>query len=90
MSGMTLMPSAGPTWIHRTLPDVLRRYAGLPIDQVFSKGGVTILSSARMEDTGSDHLPVLVEFTLPTDSNAPEDEHKSALAANDAPAKPRS
>ncbi|MBZ9990295.1 endonuclease/exonuclease/phosphatase family protein [Mesorhizobium sp. BH1-1-5] len=89
LSGMTLMPSAGPTWIHRTLPDFLRRYAGLPIDQVFSKGGVTILSSARMEDTGSDHLPVLVEFTLPTDSNAPEDEHKSALAANDAPDKPR-
>lgn len=90
MSGMTLMPSAGPTWIHRTLPDFLRRYAGLPIDQVFSKGGVTILSSARLEDIGSDHLPVLVEFTLPTDSNAPEDEHKSALAANDAPNKPRS
>ena len=89
LSGTTLMPSAGPTWIHRTLPDFLRRYAGLPIDQVFSKGAVTILSSARLEDTGSDHLPVLVEFTLQPDSNAPEDEHRSALAANDAPDRPR-
>lgn len=89
LSGMTLMPSAGPTWIHRTLPDMLRRYAGLPIDQVFSKGGVTILSSVRLEDTGSDHLPVLVEFTLPPASSAPEDEHKSALAANEAPDRPR-
>ncbi|TIP34579.1 MAG: AP endonuclease, partial [Mesorhizobium sp.] len=88
-SGMTLMPSAGPTWIHRTLPDVLRRYAGLPIDQVFSKGEVAILSSARLEDTGSDHLPVLVEFTLPPASNAPEDQHKSALAANEAPDRPQ-
>ncbi len=88
LSGMTLMPSVGPTWIHRTLPDFLRRYAGLPIDHVFSKGGVTILSAARLEDTGSDHLPVLVEFTLRSD--APEDEHRSALAANDAPDRPRS
>jgi hypothetical protein len=50
---------------------------------------VTILSSSRLEDTGSDHLPVLVEFTLRSDSNAPEDEHKSALAANEVPSKPR-
>ena len=89
LSGMTLMPSAGPTWIHRSLPDFLRRYAGLPIDQVFRKGGVTILSSARLEDTGSDHLPVLVEFTLRPDDNAPEDEHRSALAANEIRGKPQ-
>ena len=86
LGGLTLMPSAGPTWIHRTLPDFLRRYAGLPIDQVFSKGGVTILSSSRLEDTGSDHLPVLVEFTLRPDDK-PQDEHESALAANDLPGK---
>jgi hypothetical protein len=54
---------------------------------VFSKGGVAILSSARLEDTGSDHLPVLVEFTLRPE--APDDEHKSALAANEVPGKPR-
>jgi endonuclease/exonuclease/phosphatase (EEP) superfamily protein YafD len=86
LGGLTLMPSAGPTWIHRTLPDFLRRYAGLPIDQVFSKGGVTILSSSRLEDTGSDHLPVLVEFTLRPDDKQ-QDEHESALAANDLPGK---
>ncbi|MBW8907998.1 MAG: endonuclease/exonuclease/phosphatase family protein [Mesorhizobium sp.] len=86
LGGLTLMPSAGPTWIHRTLPDFLRRYAGLPIDQVFSKGGVAILSSTRLEDTGSDHLPVLVEFTLRPDDK-PQEEHESALAANDLPGK---
>ncbi|AZO75735.1 MULTISPECIES: endonuclease/exonuclease/phosphatase family protein [unclassified Mesorhizobium] len=79
---LTVMPSAGPTWIHRKLPDFLRRFAGLPIDQVFSKGGVTILSSRRLEDDGSDHLPVLVEFSLQPDGRKPEDEHQSALAAN--------
>ncbi|UVK53792.1 endonuclease/exonuclease/phosphatase family protein [Mesorhizobium sp. AR02] len=88
LGGLTLMPSAGPTWIHRTLPDVLRRYAGLPIDQVFSKGGLTILSSTRLEDTGSDHLPVLVEFTLRPDDKQPENDHATALAASNLSAKP--
>ncbi|WP_430702073.1 endonuclease/exonuclease/phosphatase family protein [Mesorhizobium captivum] len=81
LGGLTVMPSAGPTWIHRKLPDFLRRFAGLPIDQVFSKGGVTIHSATRLEDTGSDHLPVLVEFSLRPDDTQPEDEHESALAS---------
>ncbi|RUW82091.1 endonuclease/exonuclease/phosphatase family protein [Mesorhizobium sp. M1E.F.Ca.ET.063.01.1.1] len=78
---LTVMPSAGPTWIHRKLPDFLRRFAGLPIDQVFSKGGVTIHSATRLEDTGSDHLPVLVEFSLRSDDRGPKDEHETALAS---------
>ncbi|WP_172351239.1 endonuclease/exonuclease/phosphatase family protein [Mesorhizobium sp. NZP2298] len=86
---LTVMPSAGPTWIHRTLPDFLRRYAGLPIDQVFSKGGLTILSSTRLEDTGSDHLPVLVEFTLRPQEQKPLDEHETATVSLPEPAKSR-
>ncbi|TPM61241.1 AP endonuclease [Mesorhizobium sp. B2-2-4] len=89
LGGLTVMPSAGSTWIHRKLPDFLRRYAGLPIDQAFSKGGVTILSSTRLEDTGSDHLPVLVEFSLRPDDRLPHDEHESALAASDLQNNPR-
>ncbi|WP_192249229.1 endonuclease/exonuclease/phosphatase family protein [Mesorhizobium silamurunense] len=89
LGGLTVMPSAGPTWIHRKLPDFLRRFAGLPIDQVFSKGGVMILSSTRLEDDGSDHLPVLVEFSLRPDGREPEDEHESALAANNLSTGPR-
>ena len=81
LGGLTVMPSAGPTWIHRTLPDFLRRYAGLPIDQVFSKGGVTILSSTRLEDTGSDHLPVMVEFSLMRDETKPVDEDATATVS---------
>ena len=81
LGGLTVMPSAGPSWIHRTLPDFLRRYAGLPIDQVFSKGAVTILSSTRLEDTGSDHLPVMVEFSLKQDGNKPVDEDATATVS---------
>ncbi|RWA63852.1 endonuclease/exonuclease/phosphatase family protein [Mesorhizobium sp.] len=78
---LTVMPSAGPTWMYIKLPDVLRRFAGLPIDQVFSKGGVTIHSATRLEETGSDHLPVLVEFSLRAEEKKPDDEHETALAA---------
>lgn len=81
LGGLSVMPSAGPSWIHRTLPDFLRRYAGLPIDQVFSKGAVTILSSTRLEDTGSDHLPVMVEFSLKQDGNKPVDEDATATVS---------
>ncbi|WP_137932137.1 endonuclease/exonuclease/phosphatase family protein [Mesorhizobium comanense] len=88
LGGLTIMPSAGSTWIHRTLPDMLRRYAGLPIDQVFSKGGLTILSSTRLEDTGSDHLPVLVEFSLHPEADKPVDEHETATVS--LPLMPRS
>ncbi|TIM67193.1 MAG: AP endonuclease, partial [Mesorhizobium sp.] len=49
---------------------------------VFSKGAVTIHSATRLEDAGSDHLPVLIEFSLQSDGRQPEDEHQSALAAN--------
>ncbi|UCI10293.1 endonuclease/exonuclease/phosphatase family protein [Mesorhizobium sp. B1-1-8] len=83
LGGLTIMPSAGPTWMHRKLPDFLRRYAGLPIDQVFSKGGVRIHSSTRLEDTGSDHLPVLVEFSVGSADKKPGDEHETALAASE-------
>ena len=89
LGGLTVMPSAGPTWIHRKLPDFLRRYAGLPIDQVFSKGDVTIHSARRLEDAGSDHLPVLVEFSLRPDDKDPEDKHQSALAARELQGRPR-
>ncbi|CAN7439995.1 endonuclease/exonuclease/phosphatase family protein [Mesorhizobium amorphae] len=79
LGGLTVMPSAGPSWILLQLPDFLRRYAGLPIDQVFSKGAVVIHSASRLEDTGSDHLPIMVEFSLRPDDKKP-DEHETALA----------
>ncbi|HEY4193257.1 MAG TPA: endonuclease/exonuclease/phosphatase family protein [Mesorhizobium sp.] len=78
--GLKLMPSVGPTWQYMKLPDFLR-FAGLPIDQVFSKGAVLIHSASRLEDTGSDHLPVLVEFSLRPQPDQPDDEHATATAS---------
>ncbi len=77
LGSLTVMPSVGPTWLYIKLPDFLR-FAGLPIDQVFSKGAVVIHSATRLEDTGSDHLPVFVEFSLKPRSQKPVDESKTA------------
>ena len=70
--GMTLMPSAGPSWLDRRLPNALF-FAGLPIDQVFAKGDILVHSVRTLDPVGSDHLPVLVEFSLrpnPVDQTA--------------------
>ena len=86
---LTVMPSAGPTWMYIKLPDFLRRFAGLPIDQVFSKGAVIIHSAARLEDTGSDHLPILVEFSLRADAQKPDDEDETATVSRTLPGQTR-
>ncbi|MBB6012348.1 endonuclease/exonuclease/phosphatase (EEP) superfamily protein YafD [Aquamicrobium lusatiense] len=75
--GLMLIPSPGPTWIHRLLPKALL-FAGLPIDNVFAKGSVIVHSSERLEDIGSDHVPLLVEFSIRPSSDEPEDEQESA------------
>ena len=75
-SGMTPVGPAGPTWIHLLLPEFLR-FAGLPIDHIFAKGDVIIHSVATLEAVGSDHLPVLVEFSL----KAAEPQADDALTA---------
>ncbi|WP_292242720.1 endonuclease/exonuclease/phosphatase family protein [Mesorhizobium sp.] len=77
---LTVGPSPGPTWLYDKLPDFLR-FTGLPIDQVFSKGAVLIHSVSRLEDTGSDHLPVMVEFSLRPEEKKPVDDRETATAS---------
>lgn len=54
----------GPTWLSFKLPDSLRPYLGLPIDQVLVSDNVKVVQTKRLESIGSDHLPVLVDFQL--------------------------
>jgi endonuclease/exonuclease/phosphatase (EEP) superfamily protein YafD len=62
--GFERPPRLGSTWIARRLPDALRRTVGLPIDHVMAKRGVVLHEVRRLDDVGSDHLPVLAEFSL--------------------------
>ncbi|MCU0790181.1 MAG: endonuclease/exonuclease/phosphatase family protein [Nitratireductor sp.] len=62
--GLEIVPGIGSTWIAAPVPASLAPYAGLPIDNVLSKGAVTVHSARTLEPEGSDHLPVLVEFSV--------------------------
>lgn len=84
MGKLTLVPSVGPTWQWYRLPDFLRS-AGLPIDQVLYKGDVTVLSIRTLQEVGSDHLPVLVEFSLKTAPPLGEGAETATAAAEAAP-----
>ena len=70
---LTLVPGVGPTWLYRSLPNWLRPWIGLPIDHVLFKGNVVIHSAKVQEEAGSDHLPVLVEFSVITNSAGPRE-----------------
>ena len=67
-----LLRGIGPTWLDRRMPQALRGLIGLPLDNVMVKGGVVALSAATTESAGSDHLPVLVEFSLLPQERAAE------------------
>ncbi|WP_295813569.1 endonuclease/exonuclease/phosphatase family protein [uncultured Nitratireductor sp.] len=61
---LDLMPGIGPTWMKPIVPEGIRRIVGLPIDNIFAKGRIVPLSVERLQDVGSDHLPVLFEFGI--------------------------
>jgi endonuclease/exonuclease/phosphatase (EEP) superfamily protein YafD len=60
---LTHMPSPGATWLHSRLPTALFPL-GLPIDNVFAKGDVLVQSIQALGPEGSDHLPLLVTFSI--------------------------
>lgn len=62
--GLRTAGLVGPTWLRAWLPDTLRRYAGLPLDQILVKGAISVGELERGPPVGSDHLPVLMEFRL--------------------------
>jgi endonuclease/exonuclease/phosphatase (EEP) superfamily protein YafD len=78
--GLTLMPSTGPTWLHYGLPRWLL-FCGLPIDNVFAKGNVEVHSIAHGEDIASDHIPLVVAFSIRPDHDHDDEPRPTATAA---------
>lgn len=66
-----LLRGIGPTWLHGALPAWLRPLIGFPIDNVMVKGEVVPLGVGTTDSARSDHLPVLLEFTLPPQEAEP-------------------
>ncbi len=54
----------GASWLPFEIPQTWTKWAGLPIDNVFSSA-LDILSIQTQTNIGSDHLPMLIEFSLP-------------------------
>lgn len=63
-SGTSILRGIGPTWLSYRLPETWRGWIGLPIDNVLVKGAVVPLGLRALDNAGSDHLPVLLEFRL--------------------------
>ncbi|WP_368856592.1 endonuclease/exonuclease/phosphatase family protein [Chelativorans sp. ZYF759] len=64
-TGFRVVEGVGPTWLFLSMPDWLRRHVGLPIDHLMAKGGVAPHAIGRQGDAGSDHLPILMDFSVP-------------------------
>jgi endonuclease/exonuclease/phosphatase (EEP) superfamily protein YafD len=62
--GLDIVDPIGASWFHRLAPEWLRPWLGLEIDHVMVKGGIVVHSARILDDVGSDHAPVLVEFSL--------------------------
>lgn len=62
--GLVRAGGSTPTWLFRGLPVSWRQWIGLPIDHVFRRGDVRVHSVSTQDDVGSDHAPLLVEFSL--------------------------
>ncbi|MCO6389477.1 AP endonuclease [Aliihoeflea aestuarii] len=64
MGHFQVLRGIGPTWLHRSLPDAWLPWVGLPIDQVMVKDGIRVEGARTLDAVGSDHLPILVEFSV--------------------------
>lgn len=71
LSGMEAATEGQSSWLPFELPRSLR-VLGLPIDHVLTKGDITAQKVTLLEPVGSDHWPVLVEFTIAPNARAPE------------------
>ncbi|MHB2265875.1 endonuclease/exonuclease/phosphatase family protein [Aliihoeflea sp. PC F10.4] len=66
--GLDILRGIGATYLDRRLPSSWLQWIGLPIDHVLVKGGVEVRSAKTLAPVGSDHLPILVEFSLAAQS----------------------
>lgn len=65
-AGARILRGIGPTWLDRRLPQSWRGRIGLPLDNVMVSGAVMPVSLATLDNPGSDHRAVLVEFAVET------------------------
>jgi endonuclease/exonuclease/phosphatase (EEP) superfamily protein YafD len=73
-TGTKVLPQAWGTWIFTSLPRGLAPWLGLPLDNILASDTITLQSATTQRAIGSDHRPILVEFTLPQKASPGRDE----------------
>lgn len=63
-TGTRVLPQMQGTWTFKWFPGGLAKWIGLPIDNILAGAGVTVHSATTLHQIGSDHLPILLEFSL--------------------------
>jgi endonuclease/exonuclease/phosphatase (EEP) superfamily protein YafD len=69
--GWRVVPGVGPSWMALQLPFLPAAKVGLPIDNLLVSPQVAVGEVRTLEATASDHLPVLMRFSLVRESDAP-------------------
>lgn len=77
---LDIIGGVGPTWLHRALPNALRRTIGLPIDHIMAKGDVFLAPIEKGDWVGSDHVPLIVRFGFPEPEMPPEPDEQTVFA----------
>ncbi|MBI0176478.1 endonuclease/exonuclease/phosphatase family protein [Bartonella apis] len=67
LTGTRHVSGIGSTWLSYSFPVPLRPYFGLPLDQILLSENIKPISVKRLAFFGSDHLPVLAEFSFNSD-----------------------
>ena len=67
LTGTRHVSGIGSTWLSYSFPTPLRPYFGLPLDQILLSENIKPISVKRLAFFGSDHLPVLAEFSFNSD-----------------------
>lgn len=65
LTGTTRLSGTGATWLTNHLPQALLPWIGLPIDHILTNKTVTTNGIATGIAAGSDHLPILFDFSVP-------------------------
>jgi endonuclease/exonuclease/phosphatase (EEP) superfamily protein YafD len=64
LTSTRILPQVRGTWLLPSLPASWTRNVGLAIDNILS-ASLDITAAAALPAFGSDHLPILIEFTIP-------------------------
>ena len=63
-TGTRPLPQFRGTWFFNGWPRSLAVWLGLPIDNILSSNGIALHSATTQREIGSDHRPILIEFSL--------------------------